>query len=60
MIGGVVMTRNGSEVHGGRLVIDLNTGRATGTVDNGDWTEIVISNPAATFQVGAGPFGPIP
>ena len=29
MIGGVVMTRNGSEVHGGRLVIDLNTGRAT-------------------------------
>ena len=29
MIGGVVMNRSGSEVHGGRLVIDLNTGRAT-------------------------------
>lgn len=29
MLGGVVMNRNGSEVHGGRLVIDLNTGRAT-------------------------------
>jgi lipopolysaccharide export system protein LptA len=29
MLGGVVLTRGGSEVRGGRLVIDLNTGRAT-------------------------------
>lgn len=29
MIGDVVLTRNGSEVRGGRLVIDLDSGRAT-------------------------------
>lgn len=29
-----------------------NTGRATGVVNNGDWTEIVISNPATTLQAG--------
>lgn len=29
MIGGVVLTRGPSEVRGGRLVIDLNSGRAT-------------------------------
>lgn len=29
MLGGVVLDRGGSEVRGGRLVIDMNTGRAT-------------------------------
>jgi lipopolysaccharide export system protein LptA len=29
MLGGVVLVRGGSEVRGGRLVIDLNSGRAT-------------------------------
>ncbi len=29
MMGGVVLSRNGSEVRGGRLVIDLDTGRAS-------------------------------
>ncbi len=29
MLGGVVLIRGGSEVRGGRLVIDLNSGRAT-------------------------------
>lgn len=29
MLGGVVLTRGGSEVRGGRLVIDLTSGRAT-------------------------------
>jgi lipopolysaccharide export system protein LptA len=29
MLGGVVLTRGGSEVRGGRLVIDLDSGRAT-------------------------------
>lgn len=29
MIGGVVLTRGGSEVRGGRLVIDLDSGRAS-------------------------------
>jgi lipopolysaccharide export system protein LptA len=29
MLGGVTLTRSGSNVNGGRLVIDLNTGRAT-------------------------------
>ncbi len=29
MIGGVVMTRNGNELRGARLTIDLQTGRAT-------------------------------
>lgn len=29
MMGDVVLTRSGSEVHGGRLVIDLDSGRAT-------------------------------
>jgi lipopolysaccharide export system protein LptA len=28
MLGGVTLSRNGSNVNGGRLVIDLNTGRA--------------------------------
>jgi lipopolysaccharide export system protein LptA len=28
MIGGVTLSRSGSNVNGGRLVIDLNTGRA--------------------------------
>ena len=30
-----------------------HTGRATGTVNNGDWTEIVIQNPSATLLSGA-------
>ena len=30
-----------------------HTGRATGTVDNGDWTEIVIPDPAGTLLPGA-------
>lgn len=29
MLGGVVLVRGGSEVRGGRLVLDLNSGRAT-------------------------------
>ena len=29
MLGGVVLTRAGNEVRGARLVIDLNSGRAT-------------------------------
>lgn len=42
MLGGVVLTRGGSEVRGGRLVINLDTGRATvdgSTVGGGTGTQ---------------------